>query len=64
MQRMQPQEIYRKGQDVTPPTPPSEGVSPKNTPSSETGEKKIDPKMEAVISYVKVRSLKLISNCF
>ncbi|XP_059484814.1 leucine-rich repeat and calponin homology domain-containing protein isoform X2 [Neocloeon triangulifer] len=53
MQRMQAQEVYRKGPDTTPPTPPTERHSPKTTPSKESGEKKLDPKMEAVISYVK-----------
>jgi hypothetical protein len=54
MQRLQPQDIYRKGQDITPPTPSSDGGSPKSSSSNETADKKFDPKMEAVISYVKV----------
>lgn len=55
MQRLQPQDIYRKGQDITPPTPSSDGGSPKSSSSNEAADKKFDPKMEAVISYVKVR---------
>ncbi|CAB3368760.1 Hypothetical predicted protein [Cloeon dipterum] len=53
LQRKQSQEVYKRGQDASPPTPPTESISPKTAASKETGEKKLDPKMEAVISYVK-----------